>query len=135
MDIFTLWRKNTRRSKQTEKIVENPPNFLELVPVRAMKHIKKDWQVGFEVPRFKSKFWRRFFSLIGATENYVVRLDRMGSEIWEYIDGEKPVREILALLELHHPREKDLRGRLLHYLKRLEFHGFITLEDRNNQNQ
>jgi len=108
--------------------MEEVLNFLELVPVRAKEHIKKDWQVGFEVPRFQSRFWRWFFVHIGATENYIVRLDNMGSEIWGYIDGKRSVREVLALLELHHPEEEGLKERLLHYLRRLDFHGFIRLK-------
>jgi len=105
-----------------------PQNFMDIVPIRKMEHIQEEWQVGFRLPRFKSRFWNRFFTSLGASETYIVRLDRMGSEIWGYINDERTVREILVRLELNHAGEEDLRDRLVHYLKRIQFHEFIKLE-------
>jgi hypothetical protein len=102
-------------------------NFMDLIPVRMTEHIQKDWQVGFREPRFQSKFWNRFFMTLGASEHLVVRLDRMGSEIFGHIDGERNVRRILTLLEINHKDEDDLRDRLVAYLKRLEHHEYIEL--------
>lgn len=100
---------------------------MDIVPVRARKHIQKEWQIGFEEPRFKSRFWNRFFMLLGSSKNLTVRLDRMGSEIFGHIDGARNVRRILTLLELKHADEPDLKGRLVEYLKQLEYHGYIKL--------
>lgn len=106
-----------------------PRNFLDLIPIRNKEHVQEQWQVGFKMPRFQSKFWTWFFVHIGATETYVLRLDKMGSEIWGHIDGKKTVRAILVRLELKHSEEEELRDRLVHYLKRLKFHEFIDFKD------
>lgn len=106
---------------------DQPLNFMDLVPIRIKEHIQQDWQVGFKQSRFESRFWNWFFVHIGATENFVVRLDRMGSEIFGYIDGKRNVRKILVRLEINHTDEEDLRDRLVNYLKRLKFHEFIDL--------
>ena len=108
---------------------DEPLNFMHMVPHRIREHIQKEWQVGFPEPRFKSPFWNRFFVFLGASEHLTVRLDRMGSEIWGHIDGERNVRRILSLLELKHPDKENLRDRLVHYLKRLEYHGYIELRE------
>ena len=102
---------------------------MHMVPHRIREHIQKEWQVGFEEPRFLSTFWNRFFVFLGASENLVVRLDKMGSEIWGHIDSERNVRRILSMLELKHPDKENLRDRLVHYLKRLEYHGYIELRE------
>ena len=107
-------------------------NFLDLIPVRAKENIREGWQIGFKVLRFKNRFWSWFFVHIGASEDYVVRLDRMGSEIWGYIDDKRTVREVLVRLELHHPGKEGLRDRLVEYLKRLKFHEFIDLKKEEN---
>ncbi len=114
---------------------ERPINFLDLIPERKAEHIQEEWQIGFKVPRFRSRFWSWFFVHLGASEDYIVRLDRMGSEIWGHIDGEKNVRQILVRLELKHPDEEELRDRLVHYLKRLEFHEFIVLNEETDEDQ
>ena len=102
-------------------------NLMDLIPVRTRDHIQQGWQVGFREPRFRSRFWNRFFMALGSSEHLIVRLDRLGSEIYGYIDGERNVRRILSLLEMGHPGEKGLRERFVSYLKRLEHHGFIEL--------
>jgi len=107
---------------------EQPLNYMLMIPHRIREHIQKEWQVGFEEPRFKSTFWNRFFVFLGASENLMVRLDKMGSEIYGYIDGERNVRRILSLLELKHPDKENLRDRLVGYLKRLEYHEYIELK-------
>jgi hypothetical protein len=108
---------------------EQPRNLMFMVPHRLRDHIQKEWQVGFEEPRFKSSFWNRFFIFLGASEHLIVRLDRMGSEIWGSIDGERNVRRVLSLLQLKHPDQEDLRDRLVDYLKRLEHHGYIEIRE------
>ena len=118
-------------SPDEEQAIDQPSqplNFMELVPHRIREHIRKEWQYGFEEPRFKSRFWNRFFMFLGASEHLIVRLDRMGSEIFGHIDGERNVRRILSLLELKHLDEADLRARLVEYLKKLEYHGYIELK-------
>ncbi len=117
--------KGTEEGKEGKKI--DPLNFMDLVPVRAQEHIQQEWQVGFKQLRFESRFWNKFFVRLGATDHLIVRLDRMGSEIFGYVDGERNVRQILVLLELKHRDEDGLRDRLVEYLKRLKFHGFIDL--------
>jgi len=114
--------------KATEPEEHIPLNFMDLIPERVKEHIKEDWQIGFKLPRFRSRIWSWFFIHLGATKDYIVRLDRMGSEIWGYIDDERTVRSILVRLELSHPKEEDLRDRLIHYLKRLKYHEFIELK-------
>lgn len=123
--------RSAEKNDSEDVIEERRINFLDLIPERRTEHIQEEWQIGFKLPRFRSRFWSWFFVHLGASEEYIVRLDRMGSEIWGHIDGEKTVRQILVRLELKHTDQDELRDRLVHYLKRLEFHEFIVLNEQS----
>ena len=76
-------------------------NYLDLTPKCILGHqIEPNGLVTLLVPRFESRFWKKFMNLPEKKSWFYLHLDELGSETWLQIDGEKPVRDICGNLRL-----------------------------------
>ena len=104
-------------------------NLLETIPVRS-EHIVTEWEEGSVVlayPRFKRAWIRRFFLPKGRSPFIRVHLEEHGTAVWNLIDGQHRVADIIALLAGHFKEDGDYAPRVTAYLMQLQRDGFIRL--------
>ena len=104
-------------------------NLLDAVPVRSA-HVVTEWEGECAVlayPRFKRAWVRRFFLPKGMSPFIRVRLEEHGTAVWNLIDGQRTVREIVELLESHFQGETNYPSRVAAYVAQLQKDGFIRL--------
>lgn len=104
-------------------------NLLDAIPIRSA-HIVTEWEDGMAVlvyPRFKRAWMRRFFLFKGMSPHIRVRLEEHGTMVWNLIDGQRKVADIVALLAGHFRGDEHYAGRVTLYLLQLQKDGFIRL--------
>jgi hypothetical protein len=57
---------------------------------------------------------------------FEAHLDRLGSAIWNQCDGTKLVKDILEVIHIQFPNEKNLDQRLFLFLQQLKALNYIT---------
>ena len=90
-------------------------NLLEVIPCRN-EHIKAEQEgetIVLSFPRFKRSWMSR------------VRLEEHGTAVWNLIDGQRTVREIIEKLADHFQHEAGYESRVSTYLSQLQKDGFI----------
>ena len=78
---------------QRRKILKNL-NFLEATPVRTCEYrVEEDGRVSIVVPKFRNQAFNQWF-LGRRSKNFLVKLDKNGSQAWLLIDGKLNVGQI-----------------------------------------
>ncbi|MCP2518848.1 PqqD family protein [Candidatus Aminicenantes bacterium AC-335-A11] len=97
-------------------------NFLDLVPVRNI-----EWERGegglivLLKPKFKNKFIVKYFLPKMKKPFFRIRLDEIGSYVWELCNEENTVSEIgIKLKERFGEKIEPVYDRLIIFLKQLE---------------
>lgn len=104
-------------------------NLLETIPVRC-DSIKTEWEgenVILSFPRFKSTFITRYFLPKGVYSPIRVRLEEHGTAVWQFIDGERSVQDIIDLLKDHFAFDEEYASRVMTYIMQLHKDKFILL--------
>ena len=114
------WKMQTSRNKV---------NLLDTVPVRSGQ-VTTEWEDGCVVlvfPRFRRKhIWHRLLPK-SLSPLLHVRLEEHGTAVWNLIDGQRTVREIVELLDSHFQGETNYPSRVAAYMAQLQKDGFIRL--------
>lgn len=75
-------------------------NFLVLTPTRNYEHRKKEnGLIDVLVPRFTSKFAKKFFLKNLKSPYFRANLDEFGSYLWENIDGNRDVSTLIEIMK------------------------------------
>ena len=101
---------------------EGKVNLLEAIPVRG-SHVITEWEgdcVVISYPRFKYEWMRRFLLPKGMSPDIHVRLEEHGSAVWNLIDGQRTVQEIISLLAEHFHPDEDYASRVTTYVMQLQ---------------
>ena len=104
-------------------------NLFDAVPVR-VGHVKTEWEdecVVLAFPRFKRAWTRRLFLPKGMSPDIHVPLEEHGTAVWQSIDGQRTVRDIVELLAGHFQGEEGYESRIASYLLQLQKDGFVRL--------
>jgi hypothetical protein len=76
-------------------------NFLDLTPFAMCEHVLTDeGKVNLRLPRFKNKFWQRFFVPKRKSPYFHIKFDENGSAVWLAMDGKRNVKAICDRVEL-----------------------------------
>lgn len=106
---------------------KNKINLLDVIPCKA-EHILTENEGELSViafPRFK-KEWMRKYLLPKHMSPYIrVRLEEHGTAVWNLIDGQRTVREIIDMLADRFEREENYQSRISIYIAQLRKDGFI----------
>lgn len=79
-------------------------NLLELIPEKECEwESVPEGKISLVVPRFKNRFFKKIAMKMGKSEFVRIHLDKMGSNVWNLVDGIRSVEEIGKII----PREKD----------------------------
>lgn len=104
-------------------------NYLDFTPCRNQEFTVDDGIVKLVIPKFKSNFMK---SLIPSrkSQNYKVKLDEIGSEVWLLIDGDNRVSDIAAKLrEKLGGRIEPAEERITKFLTDLHYQKFIYFKE------
>ncbi len=103
--------------------------FFQLIPIRQF-----EWERDAETqkiiilrPKYLVAWAQKLTRLITGQPFFKIKLDALGSLIWENCDGEHTVQEIYELLQKAFPEEENLKERYTLFVKRLAREKFITL--------
>ena len=102
-------------------------NLLEVIPCRS-EHITAEREgetIVLSFPRFKYPWMQRFLVPAGMSKELHVRLEEHGTAVWNLIDGQRTVREIIEKLADHFQYEAGYESRVSTYLSQLQKDGFI----------
>lgn len=103
-------------------------NYLEKIPVRNPEigwNADEEGNVTLEIEN-KGVFNRIFQKLIKKPRVSFVHLDKTGSFVWSFIDGEKDIESLAKLLEEHFGEKvHPLYERLAKYFQILDSCGFV----------
>ena len=105
-------------------------NLLETIPVRC-DSIETEWEgesIILSFPRFKNTFLTRYFLPKRLSSPVRVRLEEHGTALWQLIDGERNVQNIIDLLKDHFALEEEGYAlRVMTYIMQLHKDKFILL--------
>lgn len=104
-------------------------SLLNAIPVRS-EQVKAEWKGEYVVlafPRFKKEWMRRFWLFKGLSQDIHVTLEEHGTAVWQLINGQRTVNEIVELLAVHFSNEADYASRVATYIMQLHKDGFIRL--------
>jgi hypothetical protein len=111
---------------QRRKILKNL-NFLEATPVRVCGHQEEeDGRISVIVPKFRNKQFNDWF-LGRRPKNFLIRLDKTGSEVWLLIDGKRTVGRICEELEKQNLEETV--DRVTKFMTQLYEQRYITFSE------
>lgn len=112
---------------QRRKILKSVP-FEELTPIKLFPIEEEiDGIKYILIPRFKSNFFRKLFAFRG--EMIRVKLDNYGSQIWNLINGNTKIKNIIDKFSENNSDIKDARDRTVIFISQLYSNGFITFKE------
>lgn len=72
-------------------------NLLELIPVRSFEFVvQDDGKVTLLIPKFRGKILSKYLQPYIKRKFYKVKLDTLGSFVWNHCDGKSSVNDIAA---------------------------------------
>jgi hypothetical protein len=75
-------------------------NLLELIPVRNFEYVvQDDGKVTLLIPKFRGKILGKYLQPYIKRKYYKVKLDILGSFVWNHCDGRSSVNEIVAKMK------------------------------------
>jgi hypothetical protein len=105
-------------------------NLLELTPVREKNFIvQENGIVTVLIPKFKTEFFQRFIPK-NKSKDIKISFDELGSAVWNEIDGNKSVGEIVNYLgEKLGEKIEPAEERISKFLTQLNSHTFISFKE------
>lgn len=112
-----------KKGKEKEKTI----NLLELIPARNIKWEKKENDlIVLLKPKFKHPFFTKHILPRLKSPYYKIRLDAIGSYVWELCDGSLTVKELAeSLKHKFGDKVEPLYERLSLFLQSMERNHFI----------
>jgi hypothetical protein len=111
-----------KKSKQNTEF-----NLWELIPVRKFEFEKSENElVTILIPKFTNKFLVQYLMPRLKYPFIKIKLDEIGSAVWNEIDGKKKVGEIADILEKKFGEKiQPIEERLSKFFTQLKLHQFI----------
>ncbi len=105
-------------------------NFLDLVPEKSCRwEPNGDGGVYLLVPRFRNRWFKKLALKLGKTEFVNVKLDALGSRVWNLVDGAGSVAQIgKSLGPEADENEEQMYQRLSEFLSMLARNKFVSLK-------
>ena len=104
-------------------------DLLRTIPCRS-EHItstREGENIVLSFPRFKRSWMQRHFLPKGMSPDIHVTLEEHGTAVWELIDGQRTVGEIIEELASYFNNETGYESRISAYISQLQRDGMIKL--------
>jgi len=110
------------KSKTTEL------NYLELIPFKIHESEIENGVTNILIPKFKSRFFQNLIPK-SKSKHFRVKLDELGTSVWESIDGIKEVSAIIDELSIQHGEKiSPAQERIIKFLTQLYQSNFINFK-------
>ena len=103
--------------------------FFKLIPVRQF-----DWRLDEQSqrvivlrPKYLSPWAKKLMSPFSGESHFKIKLDALGSKVWQACDGQNTVEQVFDILVKAFPEEPELKKRFTLFLKQLAREKFIIL--------
>jgi len=118
--------------RERKKILKNT-NTLDLTPVKIHNdELSEDGLVTVFVPKFKNELAKKYISPKLKSENFSIKLDKLGSEVWKQMNGRHKVHEIIKQLSEKFGSDfKQPEERITKYLFQLYEQKLISFNELN----
>jgi len=102
-------------------------NLLELIPFRNYQFVyNENKKIDVLVPRFNDRFFGKFLQPRLKNPHIKANLDDMGTSVWELMDGQNKVEDIIIKMnEYHSENEENLEERIKVFIQNLYRNNFI----------
>jgi len=113
-----------------KKNEQEPVNLLDLKPLRNLEWEREaNGIVALSVPKFRHPFVVKWFVPLMAKPTMRVKLDAIGSLVWEHCDGATPVSIITEKMkEAFGEKAEPVHDRIGRFLSQLERDKFLIIE-------
>lgn len=118
-----------RRNKKPKKqMLPTEDQFLRFKP----KRIDIEWEknpdelVEINIPKFQSSVGKSLCRVIKKDQNFTGHMDKIGSLVWVNCDGINTVKDILKLVKIKYPKEKNIDQRLFLFIQQLGNLNYLT---------
>lgn len=108
-------------------------NLLNVIPYKA-EHIiteKKDGLIILAYPRFKKEWVSKLILPKKMSSHIHICLEEHGTAVWELIDGNRTVEEIINMLSEHFAGEDNYESRVTTFIIQLQKDKFIKYRIKN----
>ena len=103
-------------------------NYLELIPFKIHESDIVNGLTNILIPKFKKEFIQNLIPK-SKSKHFRVKLDELGSSVWESIDGKKEVSEIINELSVKHDEKiHPAQDRIIKFLTQLYQSNFINFK-------
>ncbi len=105
------------------------PELLDCAPTYAVDH-EVDEELDRVIllqPRFRWRLLQRLLTPHPSQRHVKIHLDALGTWVWRHLDGETPLRDLVADIEAEFPEEPDAARRLLLFVRQLAGNRLINL--------
>ena len=111
---------------------ESPVNLLNLVPVQNTEWEKeKEGLVVLLKPKFQNTFLKKHLLSLMKKPYYRIKLDEVGSHVWNHCDGKHTVKDVAdSLYQKFGEKVEPLYDRLALFFQSLEKNRFIFYENK-----
>lgn len=110
------------------KLVERIPDVSRMIAEAGDVEVETDAHGRITLRRRKFGAVRgRIVSLFGASKDFTIHLDPLGTAAWKLIDGVRTVGEIRVALVAQFPAESDVGARLGKFVGALVSHQMLHL--------
>jgi len=111
-----------RNNKTRKTYLPTIQEFLTYIPIRRDYEwfVNDEGLVQIKIPKFTSSFGKTFCRIIKKDDKFTANMDKIGSVVWRNCDGKKTVKDILDVLKIDFPEEKDIDQRLFLFLQQMK---------------
>jgi hypothetical protein len=116
----------SERGKQALKEIEAMQRAW--VPERVAESVVEEGKVVVLAPKFKGRFGKALLNLLKREQTFRLKLDEVGTAVWELIDGVRDVGDITdEMVERFDDSIEPALPRLLEFLRMLRNTGSIVI--------
>ncbi len=118
-----------RKNKKPKYQLPTEDEFLRYTPKRE----DYEWKINTEgfveiiIPKFKGNLGKSLCKIVRKDDNFIAKMDKIGTIVWKNCDGKKTVKHILEILQKKYPDDEDINQRLYLFLQQMNSLNYITL--------
>ncbi|NMA73569.1 MAG: PqqD family peptide modification chaperone [Bacteroidales bacterium] len=112
-------------SRNTEKI-----NLLNVIPLHddlVVSSVSVEGNIILSYPRFRNRWMQKYLTPKKKNFYFTVELEKYGTMIWQLIDGQHTVADIMEQMLIEFKDEPQIEDRVLKYIIQLHKDKFIKL--------
>lgn len=108
-------------------------NWKALYPKPVIDYTEESGKIILHVPKTKKKLMIKLIKYLNKELYKFLHLDTLGSYVWQQMDGNHSIQQIIQNIQQSFPEEKQLEERTMLFIQTLYKEGYIQLYQLNNE--